>query len=139
MAQIKRLADNTLITVDSTPVWIAGIWECGNIRFVDPGKSLFANASYQMMTPVTFHDAFNITERIAIKSSTDPIVMEFWKTFELAANTTGQMIDPNGAAIIGGLAYLAGQTVAPQPVIAAVILASPARIAQIQAGLPGGF
>lgn len=140
MAQLKRLADGYVVTVASQPKEVTDGWDCGDQVIADPGHSLYEVVS-TLLTPVQFHNAFSVTERIKIKASTDPIVKEFWNTFELAASQPGETIDTSSAAVVGGLAYIAGATSAPQPVIAAgdLVLASPARIAQIQAGTPGGF
>jgi hypothetical protein len=79
-----------------------------------------------------FYLAFTPTERINIKKSTDPMVMEFWATYELAAQT-GHNIDPNLVSVQEGLAWLA--TPATATPAGPGILAT-ARIAQISAGVP---
>lgn len=87
----------------------------------------------QSLDPMTFYLAFTPAERIAIKTSADPIVKEFWDTYQLAADLK-KNIDPNLNSVIEGLNYLATPTTASPP--GAGILASPARVAQIQAGIP---
>ena len=79
-----------------------------------------------------FYLAFTPAERIAIKKSTDPVVQEFWATYELAVQT-GDNIDPNLNSVAEGLSYLATPTTATPP--GAGILPSTARIIQIQAGI----
>ena len=86
-----------------------------------------------LLTPMQFYLAFTPTERIAIKKSTDPIVQEFWATYELASSQPGGSIDPNLPSVIEGLAYLATPSTATPA--GPGILASAARIAQIQAGI----
>jgi len=138
--QLKHLVDNSLIQATKKPVWDSGVWDCGSSRWSDPGQSLYQDATtgHDLMKPITFYLAFSVSERTAIKTSNDAIVKEFWAAYQLAASQSDELIDPDSTAIVGGLAYLAGQTVAPQPVIAAPIITA-ARIAQIQAGTPGGF
>lgn len=89
-------------------------------------------APYPQLSPMQFYLAFTPTERIAIKKSTDPMVMEFWATYELAAQT-GHNIDPNLVSVQEGLTYLATPTTATPP--GAGILAS-TRPAQISQGIP---
>ena len=112
MAQIKRLSDGSLTTVESQPVWINGIWECGNMRFTDPSQTLYqAVASYPILTPMQLYLAFTPSERIAIKKSTDPDVIEFWATYQLAVQTNTP-IDPNLISVQEGLDWLATPTTA---------------------------
>ena len=87
---------------------------------------------YPTLTPIQFYLAFTPHERIAIKSSTDPDVKEFWATYELAAQV-GSSIDPNLVSIVEGLAYLATPATATPP--GPGVLATAARIAQIQMGI----
>ena len=134
MAQIKRLSDGSLTTVESQPVWINGIWECGNMRFTDPSQTLYqAVASYPILTPMQLYLAFTPAERIAIKKSTDPDVIEFWATYQLSVQTNTP-IDPNLISVQEGLDWLATPTTATPP--GPGILASTARIAQISEGIP---
>jgi hypothetical protein len=79
-----------------------------------------------------FYLAFTPTERINIKKSTDPMVMEFWATYQLAAQT-GHNIDPNLVSVQEGLAWLATPTTATP---AGPGILATARIAQISAGVP---
>jgi len=85
------------------------------------------------LTPMQFYLAFTPAERIAIKTSTDPVVSEFWATYQLAVQTN-TLIDPSLTSVVEGLTYMATSKTATPP--GAGILASSARIAQIQAGTP---
>ena len=80
-----------------------------------------------------FYLAFAPTERMAIKKSTDVNVVEFWATYQLAAQLNNT-IDPNLISIQEALTYLATTTTATPA--GAGILASTARIAQISNGIP---
>lgn len=42
MPQIKEIASGAVYTVDSEPVWADGVWECGSLRLIDPGQSMYA-------------------------------------------------------------------------------------------------
>lgn len=86
-----------------------------------------------ILTPMTFYLAFKPAERIAIKASSDPVVKEFWDTYQRAENTN-TMIDPNLVSVQEGIAYLAqgpGDT-PPGP----GILTNKSRLAEILAGIP---
>jgi len=131
MSYIKRLSDGSLIAVAQAPVWINGIWECGDQRFTDPAQNLYQTA-YTPLTPMTLYMAFTPSERIKIKASSDPLVMEFWAMYQLSAQLQKDT-DPNLVSVQEALAYLA-TPVTPGP--GAGILASTARIAQISAGIP---
>jgi hypothetical protein len=131
--QIKRVSDGTLFTVTQQPVWVNGIWECGNMRFTDPAQTWYASVQvYPILTPMQFYLAFTPTERIAIKNSTDTNVKEFWATYELAVQLN-EMIDPNLVSVQEGLAWLATPTTATPA--GPGILAS-TRPAQISQGIP---
>ncbi len=88
---------------------------------------------YPPLTAMQFYLAFTTDERIAIKSSDDPVVKEFWATYELAVSLANS-IDPNLPSIIAALKYLAMPKSAKPS--GAGILASEDRIPQIRAGIP---
>lgn len=92
-----------------------------------------APAALPKLTPMTFYLAFSPAERIKIKASSNPEVMEFWDTYQ-RAERTDTMIDPNLVSVQEGLAYLAQQSTDTPP--GAGILASKDRIAQILNGIP---
>lgn len=79
-----------------------------------------------LITPMTLYMAFKPAERIAIKASTDAMVMEFWAMYQLSVQLN-KPTDPNLVSVREALNYLAG---------GAGILASTDRIAQIMAGVP---
>ena len=108
-----------IYTAGFTPQFVNGAW-------VDQSK-------LPTLTPMQFYLAFTPTERMAIKKSTDPVVVEFWATYQLAAQLNNT-IDPNLVSVQEGLTYLATSTTATPP--GAGILASTARIAQISQGIP---
>lgn len=77
------------------------------------------------LKPMQFYLAFSPAERVAIKTSTDPMVQEFWDTYQ-RAERTNTPIDPQLVSVQEGVAYLRAHG----------ILASDARVAQILAGTP---
>jgi len=84
-----------------------------------------------LLTPMTLYMAFTPAERIAIKASKDPQVMEFWDMYQLSV-TLNKPTDPNLVSVREALAYLAAP-VSPGP--GAGILASAARVEQIRQGI----
>ena len=103
-----------------------GVW-------TNPPAPTQAPTRYPVLTPMQFYLAFTPAERMAIKKSADPVVVEFWATYQLAAQLNNT-IDPNLVSVQEALTYLATATTATPP--GAGILASTARIAQISAGVP---
>ena len=83
-----------------------------------PGPKVYAS-----LTPMEFYLAFSPQERIAIKSSQDAVVKEFWETYQIAKDLKNN-IDPNLSSVVGGLEYLRGLG----------ILASDDRIESIRSG-----
>lgn len=80
---------------------------------------------WPLLTPMTVYLAFTVLERIAIKTSIDPLIKEFWATYNLSVQLD-KPTDPNLISVQGILAYM----------VTAGILSSNARIAQISAGVP---
>lgn len=92
-----------------------------------------ATSALPVLTPMTLYMAFTPAERIAIKASTDPMVMEFWAMYQLSVQLQ-KPTDPNLVSVQEALAYLAQPKDAMPP--GAGILASQARVTQILAGIP---
>ena len=132
MAQIKRISDGELISCVEYPTYSHEMhcWMCGyGLYIYDEDGTLFepvGPAPLPMLTPMTFYLAFTPQERIAIKSSTDPMVKEFWDTYDLAARLNVS-IDPNLISVQGGIVYLATPEIG--------ILKSSDRIEQILSGV----
>lgn len=113
------------ISVSAAPVYEHGMWECGDQRFTDPTKTHYEPVPvFEPMTPMTFYLAFTVAERLAIKTNPDPIIVEFWDTYQ-RAERTGTNVDPNLASVVNGLTYLFGKDV----------LAEQSRIDEIRAGI----
>ncbi len=89
-----------------------------------------ATPVYELLTPMTLYMAFTPQERIAIKSSTNELVKEFWAMYQLSVQLD-KPTDPNLPSVQSALKYLAD----PAP-NGGGILASQSRVAQILAGIP---
>jgi hypothetical protein len=122
-ATFSAVPDN--VTAGST-VDGAGHWT------IAPDAPAPAPGPMPMLTPMTLYMAFTPAERIAIKTSADAMVKEFWAMYQLAVQLEKD-IDPNLISVQEAMDYLAAPA-SPGP--GGGILASQARIAQILAGIP---
>lgn len=92
----------TDVTVGYT--YISGTWTAPPVPPTPP-------VVYKLLTPMQFYLSFTPAERIAIKKSADPEVVEFWATYLLAVQTN-IMINPNLPSVQEGLNWLATPTTA---------------------------
>jgi len=118
--------DNVTVgsTIDSSGKWTIA---------PSPAPAVAPAPILPMLTPMTLYLAFTPAERIAIKKSVDPMVIEFWATYQLSVQLD-KPTDPNLMSVQEAIGYLAQPTTATPP--GAGILASQARIAQVLAGTP---
>jgi len=122
MPQIENIATSTLIPVAEQPVWVNGIWECGDHRFTDPLQTLYSVAPSTTMKAVLWYNCFTPSEAIAIRASTDPLIKEFvYRLEQLIA--AGETIDTSLGSVQEGVNYLAS-----------IGLITSARVSQIIAG-----
>ena len=142
MTTFTLTGNGQTFTSSTQPTYDAAFrfWRCKDINgndfnVSDPSGTAFSVSGtvYPVLTSMQFYLAFTPTERMAIKKSADPNVVEFWATYQLAAQLNNT-IDPNLVSVQEALAYLAQPTTATPP--GAGILASTDRIAQILAGIP---
>lgn len=114
-------SDSIQYTVDDlNPVSIGWtVFESNTGLICTPPESKLAE-----LLPMRLYMSFSPTERAAIKASTDPIVQDFWTTFEFAKETN-HMIDPNLSSFVDGL----------NAMVKAKILSSQDRVAEIQQGV----
>ena len=70
--------------------------------------------TYPNLTPMQFYLAFKPMERIAIKTSTDSMVQEFWATYQLAVQTSAS-IDMSLTSNQDAIGYLAIPKTAQTP------------------------
>lgn len=104
-------------------------WSC---KLVDGVPVFTPSTALPLLTPMSLYMAFTPAERIAIKTSKDPMVAEFWSMYQLSAQLD-QPTDPNLASVRDIIVYLA-KPASPGP--GGGILASPERVQQILAGIP---
>lgn len=83
--------------------------------------------TYPTLTPMAFYLAFKPMERIALKTSTNPMVQEFWATYQLAVQT-GSDVHMELASNRQAIAYLA----VPKPEGPGIL--APERVAQVLQG-----
>lgn len=107
--------------------FIDGAW-----TIYTPPAAPVSPATLPLLTPMTLYMAFTPAERIAIKTSEDPMVKEFWDMYQLSVKL-GTQTDPNLVSVREALAYLAAPA---NPGPGGGILGSPERVAQIMAGIP---
>ena len=86
---------------------------------------------YPIMNAMTFYLCFTALERIAIKTSKDLGVVEFWDTYQLAVATSSP-VNPNLPSIQQAIGYLA-LTPTSEPIAGPGIL-KPERVQQILNG-----
>ena len=101
------IAAEFVIVPDGT---VQGSTESGGV-WTPPAPRPAPAATYKPLAPMQFYLAFTPAERIAIKKSTDPDVIEFWATYQLAVQTN-TTIDPNLISVQEGLDWLATPTTA---------------------------
>lgn len=85
MAKIKHIETGDEFVVSSDPQWVAGTWECGDRRFMDPdGDQYEAVPDAPKVSPVEFKLLFSPQERVAIKEtrSADPVIDDFFDIVE---------------------------------------------------------
>jgi|SRR6516164_394127 hypothetical protein len=129
MATIKDNHSGKVFQVSQNPVWIYGVWECGDQRFTDIDQSAYTpTLDYALQTPAQFYGTFKVSEMVAIKDSSDPYVKEFFARFQVF-QAGNQLIDPNTVTVQEGLQYLAANPAATP------ILASQQRIIDICNGV----
>lgn len=148
MTLYVRTIDNRVVGLndqdgyDATHDSVQGLWERVPDD-ADPQPVLFAtrnpDGSYELpapslpaLTPMQFYLAFTPAERIAIKTSADPVVQEFWATYEIALQTNTP-IDIGLASVTGGLDYIATTDRQPATTPPSTYIAA-ARIPHILAG-----
>lgn len=107
---------------------IDGVWR--NPEPTEPVQEVLE--PMPLLTPMTLYMAFKPAERIAIKTSSDPLVQEFWAMYQLSVQLQ-KPTDPNLPSVREAIGYLAAP-VEPGP--GAGILAGAERIGEILAGIP---
>lgn len=86
MWQLKNIKTGYTHNCAERPKWIAGVWECGAFRITDASGAEYAVIEPvsvpPKVSPVEFKLLFTRAERVAIKASTDPVVLDFFSIVE---------------------------------------------------------
>lgn len=110
MSQIKNISTGELTQVSETPIWKAGVWECGNLRFVDIEKAIYepipgTNGLTLTPTPPEFLLLLTLQERVAIRAAraTDLVVDDLLQMVEDPRLTFVELTNPS---VIEAINYL---------------------------------
>lgn len=110
---------------------VAGVWTNPAPIVIEPTEPV---VTYPGLTPMQFYLAFKPAERIALKTSTDPMVQEFWATYQLAVQT-GTSIEMGLQSNQDAIAYLAIPKTAQTPLgTAGPGILTAERVAQVLMG-----
>lgn len=85
MPKIKHIESGQVIAVSDKPVFLGGMWECGDQRFTDPdGSAYLPLTEYPTVGPIHFQMLFTTQEAVAAEAAraTDPALNRFWKLIE---------------------------------------------------------
>lgn len=88
MAQIKQVTTGQVYEVSQEPVWLEGVWECGNLRFTDPDKTAYEPQPpaqwIPLIGPIAFQMLFKVDELVAIDAvkETNAAIRIFWKLLD---------------------------------------------------------
>lgn len=90
MPKIKNLASSEIIEVSEAPVWIGGVWECGDRRFTDETGDQYQVVldSATLLPPtlgaIAFMRMFTPDERVKARQlrATDLQLDDFWRQLE---------------------------------------------------------
>lgn len=131
MPQIKNIAFDTNITISQDPIFLKGIWECGDQRFVDPDGTLYEPVITTVPVTVSvteFMLLFTAAERVKTRElrATDATINDFWLLLEHPKTENVAMVLP---AIQDSIQYTLEAIDA-----AGVEIDIPARKAQILSG-----
>ena len=70
MPSIKNISTSTVYSVSESPKWMNGVWECGSLRFVDPGGNQFIDPATGGIIDVPhFWLLFTVAEETLIRAA----------------------------------------------------------------------
>ncbi len=106
MPFIKNVATGEVTQVTKIPVWVNGVWECGNLRFFDPSGTQFVNPAPGGVVPVTgFWLLFTVTEEVAIRAAAAGGMLAAGAAFTTASSDI-TMAAANPGWVIPGMAVV---------------------------------
>lgn len=88
MQKLKNIQSGEIYTFGTNvPSFSAGVWCIGNMKFVDPTKTKYEIIDYPeisdlSISPIRFKLLFTATQRIAIRTSVNPVVQDFFNLIE---------------------------------------------------------
>ena len=92
MPNIKNISSSTVYSVTATPKWVAGVWECGNLRFVDPDGTQFMDpAAGGTMNISQFWLLFTVDEETQIRAAAAGGMLPAGASFTTASGTITMM------------------------------------------------
>lgn len=109
MPKIRHIASGNVFEVAATPVFLDGVWECGNQRFVDrTGGEYEIVITPAKVAVIEFKLLFTIAERVAINAarSTNQTIDDF---YELLDDPRTQNVDLSLPVVQEMLNYLVEQ------------------------------
>lgn len=88
MGKLKCTETGEVFETAETPQWVAGIWECGNVRFTDPEQNIYERVE-ELPTPPTvgaiaFQRLFTSDERVKARElrKDDLRLDDIWRQIE---------------------------------------------------------
>lgn len=103
MAQIRHIASGVIYTVSQTPVYVKGVWECGDQRFIDSGGQYdVPTVNAGEISRTRFLLQFSSAERVIARSlrSSDAILNDFWLVLE-----SSETVDLSLETVQNGIEY----------------------------------
>jgi len=102
MPCIKNISSNSTYSVSATPRWVAGIWECGNLRFVDPDGTQFMDpAAGGVLDVPHFWLLFTVDEEVQVRAAAAGGMLPAGASFTTASGTITMMAANPGWVIPG--------------------------------------
>jgi len=88
MPQLKNIVTGALFETSENPIWVDGTWECGDLRFMDPAKTVYeivtGSTVIPLIGPIAFQMLFTVEELVAIDAAKEANagIRIFWKLLD---------------------------------------------------------
>lgn len=111
MLKLRNIQSGEIYTFGTNiPTFSAGVWCIGNMKFVDPNKTRYEAIDYPeisdlSVSPIRFKILFTAAQRIAIRTSADPVVQDF---FNLIEDPRLDLVILPLSSTVDALSYLVG-------------------------------